>query len=556
MFNLESYHLTSLLISTILTFIIFLTYYGISKKGQFYYSLIISPFLLCLFSIFIPFQIVLISVNCLFLIGVINGLRKIKLKEVRHTLNRFYQYYKQTNKIEKIVLWFCFIHLLSGGIGATVFGGEGAIVDAMTYHLGAPKEWALFLNGPKLNLINPESLTASYYEYLLYPFFLILRPLYAYLAPLEGTYYEFLSYTLLLTGQLFSVAFSMIFLPHLLFKILKNKKELFYIVLILILGMKGINWVWKTAKNDFYALFCCLVSYSYFVKNYKTNLNTSKVLIFSFFIVGIGLGSKMTNLYPMILILSFLFLTNVRALIRKYSKVKLAKLVCWSALAGLVSLLPFLLRNYIETSNPLYPTSSLFFRNIYLTDSTEAFHWLYSHPVDWGLVPLKIKKLFLYSPGFILVFCVSLYLKKWKECIFFFLMALVISKVTGERFVWRQISMILFFILIWSESLYDHYLENKEKLHKYFPHVVVILLIIVSQFKPERLFKYPVRNYLEVTGEVMPRNHSAWKAQLNENIKHRKNLNFYSSNTSYFSRFKHLNTTDSRPEFIKKVIKN
>src|SRR5690606_35059189 len=143
---------------------------------------------------------------------------------------------------------------------------------------------------PKLSKINPESLTASYYEYLIYPLFLLLKPLYSYLAPQDSTAFEFLNYTVMLWGQMFSGVIGFIFIPKILWDIYKSKREYFFLILLLILGLKGMNWIWVTAKNDSFPLFCILVSYRFFIKSPKY-ANQVLVTFFSFFLLGIGLGA-------------------------------------------------------------------------------------------------------------------------------------------------------------------------------------------------------------------------------------------------------------------------
>ncbi len=557
MLTLDTYHIVPLILAVFITFTLYFSYWGLSKKGLFLESFCLFPIIICAVSIFTPFVAVKILTYIVLLYGIFNGIRKLCSISLKEHCRDFLKYYRNSKTREKFLIWFCVIHILSGIIGATVLGGEGAVVDAMTYHLGAPKEWALFLDGPKLSLINPESLTGSYYEYLLYPLFLVAKPLYEYLAPLSHTGHELLSYTLLLSGQLFSVAIAMLFIPRVLLSLYRNKMTLFYIILITILGMKGMNWVWKTAKNDAFPLLCCLVSYRYLLCNYKNSVGSlSRTILVSFLILGVGLGAKMTNLYPMLFILTYMFFSNIHLLRREFSSGEIVKYTSIAAGAGLLALFPFLLRNFLETSNPFYPTSSFLFKNIYLTDATEAFHKLYSHPTTWENSFEKLQRLFVYSPGFILITVVSLYFKKWKEVIFFTFSMLVISKITGERFMWRQISMIIFFIVIWGRLLFNYWERNKSEMPKYCGRVIVILVLAVSQFKPERLFKYPVRHYFEVVRDVMPRNYTGWNEQLKENLDHRGEEDFYSNYSSYYSRFRHLNLTDSRPEFREERVRN
>lgn len=548
--DLSSLHIESLLLAITGVIIYLMAFWGFSKKGCFFESFIAFSFILCFISILLPFNVVVLLINLIFAFGLLASFKKIKSLNFELKLKQFKNYFSSANRFEKFLICFCAVHILSGLVGTTVLGGEGAVIDAMTYHLGGPKEWALFLNGPKLNLLNPESLTASYYEYLVYPLFILLKPVYGYLTPLETTSFEFLNYTVLVWGQIFSGVIGLIFIPKLVLDLCKNKMMYFYLILILILGLKGMNWVWITAKNDAFPLFCALVAARHFLKNFG-NRNDFQVIFLTFFFLGIGLGAKMTNIYPMILILIYMFIQNIGAIRAKLNWNHTIKLILVAAGSGLIALLPFFLRNFIETSNPFYPTSSSFFENIYLTDSIEAVHKLYSHPTTWTIAFEKLKRLYVHSPGFIFITVISLCFKRWKEPLLFLLSMLLISKITGERFLWRQISMIIFFVIIWGESLFSMFMQYRERLPKYAGHVIVVLILGLSQFKPERFTKYPTRHYFEKISNIMPHNYHAWSEQLEENLRKREDSNHTSSLSSYHSRFRHLSLTDSRPEFRK-----
>ncbi len=551
--DLSSLHITSLLMALLGVIVYYASYFGISKKNFFFESLISSSFILCFISILLPYLVVLTLVYILFIIGLFLSVMKFRELDLNKKYSSFKSYFVNAKKFEKYLIIFCALHILSGVIGTTVLSSQGTIIDAMTYHLGGPKEWALFLDGPKLSTINPEALTASYYEYLVYPLFLLLKPLYVYLTPLKSTSFEFLNYSVLVWGQLFSGVIGLLFVPKLIWDLFKNKMNYFYFLLILTLGMRGMNWVWKTAKNDAFPLFCTLVAYRFFNKYYKSKDDT-KIIFFTFFFLGIGLGAKMTNLYPMILILIYIFIENFNKIKKSYNLKEILIQIGVAGAGGLVALMPFLLRNIIETSNPFFPTTSTVFENLYLTDAVDAFHKLYSYPTNWATAFMKLKSLYIDSPGFILITVISLYLKKWKQPLFFFISILFISKITGERFMWRQVSMIIFFVIIWGESLFDIFINTKNKMPKYTVHIITILVLVLSQFKPERLIRYPYKFYFEQTGTVMARNYYAWTEQLEENLKHRIDKNFISNYSSYLSRFRHLNVTDSREEFRKSFL--
>jgi hypothetical protein len=142
----------------------------------------------------------------------------------------------------------------------------------------------------------------------------------------------------------------------------------------------------------------------------------------------------------------------------------------------------------------------------------------------------------------------SFVLGLWKESIFFILLSILISKITGQKFMWRQISMLLFFVVFWVNILFHRYDGMTFKHKTKFTTFIFCLFIVFSQFKPERLVKYPKRKYFKTLSTIMPKQYYAWDRQLKENLKYKDDKNHLTNDSSYFSRFPHLNLTDSREE--------
>jgi len=552
MFTLQSPHIFGLVISLILSILFVVVFSGYqSQKRSIYAILVIFPFSLCLISIILPFKIVWVLNYLFYTVGLFLGIKKLFKFNFKCFFNKFIQYFLSFTKLEKFLFIFLSINILSSLIASTSFTGQGSIIDAMTYHLGAPKEWALVTNGPHLNTNNPESFTAAYFEYIQYSIVMLFRPIYQLLVPLQKTHHEFLSYVLLLNGQILCAILGYILIPFLIFKTFTKKMLHTLIVLILIYGFKNLNWTWQFAKNDAFPFFCILYSYYYFKNNILIK-NHKNIIFVTFLTMGIGLGAKFTNIYPMLFILIYLFIENlnlIKITIKDFSNRKLIKYTLIAAGSGIVGLLPLLLRNYLETGNPFFPTSTSIFPNIYLTDATETMHKLYSYPTSWNIAFTKFIKFYKSNPGIFVLSIFSLFFKEWKKPLFLSLLIIILAKITGEMFLWRQTSMIFLFFIIWTNQLLLVFKDQRYSLNKYLQYFLLFLLLIFAQFKPERLIKFPSKYYFVSMKQTMKNNYYAWDKQLNENLLHRNEKDFYTNYTSYFSRFPHLNPTDSREEF-------
>ena len=109
--------------------------------------------------------------------------------------------------------------------------------------------------------------------------------------------------------------------------------------------------------------------------------------------------------------------------------------------------------------------------------------------------------------------------------------------------------MWLFFVILWAEQIYQAYRGLDLKYKKRWTYAIVVIVVLLSQFKPERLFKYPDRYYFQAMKEIMPTQYYAWDRQLKENIKYRNERGHLTNDSSYFSRFPHLNLTDSLEKY-------
>ena len=537
MFTLDTYHIIALLIALLFVSVLLLSYLGYGRDTQgFLKFLVLFPFILTTVSIFIPFDIIFYLNYVFVILGIFLGCKKVN--RLKLSLK-----WSGLDKIEKFLLVIVLIQLISTFMGATVLHGEGAVIDAMTYHVGAAKEWALHMSGPHLNTNNPESFTASYYEYFQYSVMLLFRPLFITLKDIEKTHYEFLAYTLLLSAQIFTTLFATVFIPMLIRQIYKIDLKFVLIMILLLLGMKNMTWIWRTAKNDAYPLFCALLSYSIIIESRVKN--NWKSIFLAFFVLGIGIGAKFTNVYPMLFILLYFFVKEYKSFEKRY----LMKAIIVAGIAGICGLLPILLRNYLETGNPMYPTSSSLFPNVYLSDKTELFHHLYSHATTWFYAKKKLLTLFTANPYMIVLVIGLVFYRKYIEIIFLAVFLIFISKITGERFMWRQMSLLLFFVIIMSKNIFDELRKRKILKYKYSYLILSILVITLAQFKPERIVKYPLRNYFVTIASAMPNQYYAWNELLEENLI-TIGVNGASTNHSaYFSRLPASILSESREEY-------
>lgn len=537
MFTLDSLHITSLSLAIVIVILFMLSYIGYAKNGkQFFLILAIFPYMLATFSQILPFETIYWCNYIFYSLGLILGLRKIKNIKWDFNVVDF-------DREEKVLLALVVIQLLSTLMASTVLHGEGAVIDAMTYHVGAAKEWVLYMNGPHLNTNNPESFTASYYEYFQYSFMLVMRPVWKSIINIEKTHFEFLAYTLLLAAQIFTTLFAVVYIPMLLNKIFKNNKKFVMLIILLLLGMKNMTWIWRTAKNDAYPLYCALLCCYIIVDNFSL-LNTKKIFL-AFLVLGIGIGAKFTNVYAMIFVLLYIIIKNHKI----YSLSIWKKYIVIAGLGGIAGLLPILIRNYVETGNPFYPTSSSVFPNVYLSDKTEMFHHLYSHATSWIHALSKLKSLFIANPLMIFMICFCIYLKRYYEAIAFLIFIVVVAKITGERFMWRQMSILLLFVIILFKNLYDEMKLRGYFKKKYASLAGVIFILLVGQLKPERLVKYPKNYYFKKANLLVKNQYYAWDELLRENIENYKDKKATTDHTPYFSRLAPLILGDTRKEF-------
>lgn len=555
MFTLNSLHITSLFFALATTFLIITAFAGLTKsKMSFMLLLVFFPYTLCLLSLFIPQSIIQYATYGFYIFGLFCWIYKIFTCHLKKNFVKYHNLYTRAPIVEKLIIIFIFVHMLSSMLDGTIIRGEGSIIDAMTYHLGSPKEWSLFTNGPHLNLNNPVTLTASYFEYIQYSVFLLFKPLYIYLAPLKETHHEFLSYTLLISAQLFTAIFGNILIPLLIFEIFKNKKYFAYVAILFVFGLKDLNWIWKTAKNDAFPLYCTLLAYLLLIRYFPKDKDTNKknIIVFtSFTTLGIALGAKVTNIYALLPISVAVAVLNYKLLLAILkSKAELIQLIFIALIGGMAGILPYLARNYLETGNPFFPTDSSLFPNVYYSDNEVLIHHTYSMPTTWTHAIEKIIRLFRANPGIILLTFFSFLFRQWKIPILFFLMIIFISKMTGQKFAWRQISTLIFLFIIWGEVLFNKYITFQSKWRKHISYAIIILVIALSQFKPERLFKHPAKYWQQTIDETMEKSFYAWKNIISDNIQQRDSKKFISHiGSGYLSRFPFMCLNDTREEF-------
>ncbi|MBP9682427.1 MAG: hypothetical protein KBD76_13555, partial [Bacteriovorax sp.] len=490
MFTLETSHLISLVIASIFSLFLHFSLSGFFKKLDSYFIFfVLFPFILMVFTLFIPQDFLQYGSYALILTGCFLGLRNIPLhsKTIQTKWNTL-------ERKEKWIIAFLAIYLFSFFMNTTIFKDGGSIQDAMVYHLEGPKEWALYLNGAKFNTNNPITFTTSYYDYFYYFIFLILKPLFIHLAALPSTGYEFLSYTTLLNAQIFTGIIALIYVPLLILRFCADLGKYKYLAVVFIYSLRIITWSWFLPKNDIFPFFCFLVGIELFRKNYvHVDKNDENFPLFlSALIVGIGTASKLTNAY--ILIFSLLFLCSfyfqkVNVFIKGIGLIKAISIVATGLFIG-ASI--FLIRNIIHTGNPFFPIDKFGFPNIYISAYAHRPEFYY-FPVKWAMALQKIKLHIVDQPQLLFILISAFMFKIRSLPIFYILMVTYMSKQNGKLFTFRMttiylvLALILYILTVQRINSLPH-----SKFKKYYNYCFITILLLFSHFQPEKIIKYPL----------------------------------------------------------------
>ena len=447
------------------------------------------------------------------------------------------------------------IYLLSFFMSSTVLGGIGLIQDAMVYHLEGPKEWALYLNGAKFNPNNPIAFTTSYYDYYYYFLMLILKPIYLYVAPLASTHYEFLSYTMVLTAQIFTSIMGLVFVPILILRFSSSLGLYKYLAIFFIYGLRDITWSWVLPKNDAFPFLCFLLAVDLFYEKYVIKKDNDNIfyLFLASLIVGIGTASKLTNSYVVIFSLLFFVTFYYRNILTYINKIGMPRTIVIVTIGLGLGASVFLIRNYTSTGNPFYPIAKFGFPNIYLSDYADRPE-LYSMPGSWTNALLKIKYHIWAQPQLMLLLILAFFLRTRILSLFYILMVIYMSKQTGPMFRFRmttiflELSLILFILSVHQLKLIP---EFKSK--KIYSGLFIFVILIFAKVQVEKLVKYPFKFYSQKTGQLVKTNLDHWDELLKSNIDNRNIHNYVYYPPfgvfPYFSRYPVVSLYDSVPRY-------
>ncbi len=544
MFTLSSSHFLSLVLASLFAISIHFSLMGFTKTVEKHFLFfILFPFMLMGLSLFLSNTILIPLSYFIFFFG----LFKFFLKKI--------PVIPSYSKKEWWLIWLSSLFLLTFLIESSVFKNLGNIQDAMVYHLGGPKEWALHLGGAKFNPNNPISYTTSYFDYYYYYFFLLAKPLITLTQGMGTTNYEFILYTLLLSAQMFSGIIAVTMLTYLILK-LASKAGLGlykYLVLVFIFGLRLYTWTWFLPKNDTYPILCYLMAVDLFVTYYilKNENNDPKPLFFSFLLIGIGTASKLTNAYVVVFSLLFFLCAYFKELKSYLKSITIKKAFGIAIMAMGLGVSLFLLRNGLQTGNPLYPTAKFGFMNTYLSDYADRPE-LYSDPTTWANAFVKIRLHFFDHPQLILILLAALFFKPRSLTIFYIAAVIYMAKQTGPMYNFRMTSSLLVIALIIIVLLLKELKKKKWFNTKPFSYIFILFIIFFSKVQIEKFIKYPVRHYSLTTGEVIREHYLNWDKLIETNLTHKNDSQYIFApeyeTFLYFSRFPSVSLYDSVPE--------
>lgn len=540
-------HFHSLILSLLFTFLLHLSFTGIAKS-LFHLALIfiIFPFLLMGASLVFPQSIIHVFSYAFFILGLI-----LFFKKAPTTIKSFLATFNAYSKKEKYFFIFTALYLFSFFMSSTFIDSKGIIQDSLVYHLQGPKEWALYLNGAKFNTNNPIVYTTSYYEYFYYYFFLLLKPIFDFTSTLPDTSYEFSLYTMLLIAQIFSGIIAYLYIPMIITRISEGLGIYRFLPIFLVFGVRMITWTWPLSKNDVYPFLCYLTAVFIFYTHYIKRPNNERLLplLLSFLIIGIGTAAKLTNAHVVFVSLIFLLLFYrdlLSTIIKKYG---LLKLMLYSSGAIMLGCSFFLLRNYLETGNPFYPTAKFGFPNVYLSDYADRPE-LYSDPAGLKNALLKFIDFFKAQIALTTILIIGLFFKVRKIVLLIFFCFGLMSSMTGINYNYRMSNSLLVLIFVFFILFFKEFQKIKLR-HKEI--VLSIFIIALSYLQFEKIIKIPKKYYFEPIHLVLERSVESWPLILNDNLSNFNNPHHIFSPKDeiypFFSRFPFISQYDSVERF-------
>jgi hypothetical protein len=544
MFNLESTHVSAVLLAMMMATLIHFSMWGVTRN-IFKHLLLLAlfPFLLTGLTLLIPQSFLQISLSLFFLYGLTRSV--VSIPDLKKSLQAKFL---TLSKKEKYTLGFLTLYLFAYFLNATMIRSGGSIQDALVYHLQGPKEWALFLDGAKFNANNPISYTTSYYDYYNYYFFLLVKPILNWAIHQPSTHYEFFTYVMLFVAQLFSAIIVVLYVPIMIFRLAKDFGLYKYLATFFVIGFFSFTWTWTLPKNDIFPFFCFLLS----VLLLKEKLSISRSFIIGS-LIGIGVCSKLTNAYVVIFSILFFFSINFKNLLNQYGKSTLFKFILVFIVGGLVGSSAFLMRNATQTNNPFFPIAKFGFPNVYVSDYADRPE-LYSDPTTWKNATEKFVDHTKSNPQLILILFLALVFR-WPHYTFFYLaLILYMAKQTGPMYGFRMtnsllVLYLLLFLMIGKKIMtLDLCRWNKVKIGAF-----VIFILACSKIQFEKIYKIPKEHYGLSVEQTLQTHHQNWNFIISDNLKNYKVKN-YAVETQvevfpYFSRFPWVSLYDSVPEY-------
>jgi hypothetical protein len=539
--NLETSHFVALCYAFLFAMVFHCAFIGLGKTWHRTCILLsFFPFTLMIADFVLP-QYVLSGV----LYGGLLGGLLLFMTQIKGHVSHFFSQSATFNRFEKRGYIFISIYLLTFIMSSTILRGGDTIQDSLVYHLGGPKEWALHLDGARFNPNNPITFTSSYFDYFYYALFLFIKPLLLYCKTLGTTSYEFFLYVIILTGQIFTAILGFCYIPMILLHLTKKLGIYRFFSIPFILGTYSVTWSWALAKNDAFPLFAILTGV---VIAYRSSFDWSKIKKREFLIIGsligIAVASKLTNAYIVIfglIYLFFLYEKNVRS-VKNYPL-----LIGALGLGIIVGLSPFLIRNLYFTGNPVYPTATLGFKNIYLSDYADRPE-LYSDPGTFTDALRKIKFFMSDHWHLCLVLIAALFVGKIRLVLFFLFLVFFMAKMTGPFFSYRMTSCLLLMALA---IYYEVFKEIQRKRQRFLLTVLCLGIIVNSRLRIENLIKIPLNHYSKDVRSSIEKKVPHWDIILQTNLSERTNTHFVFAPKEeifpYFSRFPAVNLWDSVP---------
>ncbi len=256
--------------------------------------------------------------------------------------------------------------------------------------------------------------------------------------------------------------------------------------------------------------------------------------------LGIALGVKFSNIYPVALISLLLIYQNWGQL-----KVKLMVKVIPFFLMGFS---PIFLRNSYFTGNPFYPVNILGFKNIYFAKKHMDYINLYSAASSFEVALDKTLFYFKSLKQTLMLALASLVFKVWHYPLLMVLLIATLAKVSGPPLEWRLYSTLILFYILWIKALFEK--TQVANLKTNYLWLLLLPFLFFSKFNVESFWKVP-KLLSEPTVTVLSREQDNFRFILDNNLKNYNvaNYTFVSGvHDIYYSRFKAI-SNDMGVEF-------